>query len=103
MATKDKEVEVVEPVDGDETKTVKVTIDPASLTNYPVVGDLERPELVKEEVDPADVMVGETVKQELVEREVEAEAVKTPEEMKVEADKVATGEKDLLDKSDDKE
>ena len=96
MATKDKEVEVVEPMDG-ETKTVKVTIDPTSLPNYPVVGDLDTPEIVKEEVDPADVKVGETVKQELVEREVEAEAVKTPEEMKEEADKKS------VDKVEDKE
>lgn len=101
MATKDKEVEVVDTKDG-ETKTVKVTIDPSSLLNPPIVGDLDKPELVTEEIDPADVKVGETVKQPLVEREVEAEPVKTPEEMKVEADK-EINDKKTIDKEEQKQ
>lgn len=101
MATKEKDVEVVEPAEG-EMKTVKVTIDPASLPDYPRVGSLDTPELVSEEVDPTDVHESETVKEELVEREVEAEAVKTPEEMKEAADE-AIDDKKTLDKADDKE
>lgn len=101
MATKEKEVEVVEPKDG-EVKTVKVTIDPKSLPDYPLVGSLDTPELVSEEVDVADVHESETVKEELVVPEVEAEPVKTPEEMKEEADK-AIDDKKTVDKASDKE